>query len=357
MKKGILLITLISIFCLPFPGHGQYAFFEHKYEYKLSDVLDAAEFVKKENYWEGHSGGKLRGYVFLSDKWTKKLVGYSGKHMETLVGMDTNGIITGVKLLFHSEPIVLIGLKENNYQDFLKQYKGIDIQKDMSVGKEISMDAISGATVTAIVQNAIIFGSAKKVAAQTGMVKFARGTGRKISSAFTAMNWNELLDSGAVKNIRIMSRELGLKQDDIYLDLYFGVINPPSIGKNILGETTYREIMRGLKKGENAIFVVSNGSGSFKGSGFARGGIFDRFNIEQEARLYVFRDTDYRTLTSISAQGSPDIKEGGIFIVTADDFDPVNPFKFNIMLRYRIGSEKEFRSYNSEYRIPDRLLE
>ncbi|HBH62170.1 MAG TPA: hypothetical protein DDX85_10630 [Nitrospiraceae bacterium] len=355
MKKGLLLI--IFIFCLPLTGYGQYSYFEHRYEYKLNDVLDAAKFVQKENYWEGYSDGKLRGYVFLSDKWAKKLVGYSGKHMETLIGMDTNGIITGVKLIFHSEPIVLIGLKENSYQDFLKQYPGNNIQKEMSVGKEISMDAITGATVTAIVQNAIIFESAKKVAAQTGITKSVHKTGQKISETYTPMNWKELLSSGAVKNVRIMSRDLGLEQDDIYLDLYFGVINPPSIGKNVLGETAYTETMKGLKKGETAIFVVSRGSGSFKGSGFARGGIFDRFNIEQEARLNVFRDTDYRILTSISPNGSPDIKEGGIFTVTVDDFDPVNPFTFNVMLRYRVGSEKEFRSYSTEYRIPEKFLE
>jgi len=357
MKRSAMLLILISILLYPVYGYSQYSFFEHKYEYKLNDVLDADEFVKKENYWEGRRDGKLRGYVFLSEKWTKKLVGYAGKHMETLIGMDTNGTITGVKLLFHSEPIVLIGLKESNYLEFLKQYTGNNIQKEMSVGREISMDAITGATVTAIVQNAIIFGSAKKVAAQTGIVKFAHKSGQKISSAFAPMNWKELLDSGAVKNIRIMSKDLGLEQGDMDLDLYFGVINPPSIGKNVLGEKTYTETMKDLKNGETALFVVSKGSGSFKGSGFARGGIFDRFNIEQEARVYVFRDTDYRIITSISPQGSPDIKEGGIFSVTADDFDPVNPFKFNVMLRYRVGSEKKFGSYSTEYRIPERFLE
>ncbi len=357
MKRGVLFILFISILCFSRAGHGQYSFFEHKYKYELDDVLDADDFVDKENYWAGYRDGKLRGYVFLSDRWTKKLVGYSGKHMETLIGMDANGIITGVQLIFHSEPIVLIGLKENNYQEFLKQYPGNNIQKEMSVGKEISMDAITGATVTAIVQNAIIFGSARKVAEQTGMVTFSRDAGRTISGAFAPMNWKELLSSGAVKNIRIMSGDLGLQQDDIYLDLYFGVINPPSTGKNVLGETVYTETMKGLKKGETALFVVSRGSGSFKGSGFARGGIFDRFNIEQEARVNVFRDTDYRILTSISPQGSPDIEEGGIFIVRSDDFDPVNPFKFNIMLRYRVGAEKKFRSYSAEYRIPEMLLE
>lgn len=357
MKKIIPLLILTCFLFLPLRGYSDYSFLEHKYEYEPRDVLDAEDFVEKDNYWEGYADGRLRGYVFLSDRWTKKLVGYSGKHMQTLIGMDTRGIITGVKLIYHSEPIVLIGLKEKNYQRFMEQYPGNNIQKEMSVGREISMDAISGATVTAIVQNAIIFGSARKVAARTGMMEYAHEAALKLSDTFTPMSWDELLGSGAVKNIRITSKELGLKGDGVYMDLYFGVINPPSIGRNILGETAYSETMERLEKGETALFVVSRGEGTFKGSGFARGGIFDRFNIDQESRVHVFRDTDYRILTGIFPQGSPDIKEGGIFTVRAADFDLLRPFKFNVMLRYRLGSEKEFRSYNTEYRIPDRFLE
>jgi len=93
--------------------------FEHRYEYKPEDVLNASRFVEKKGYWEGYRHNKLAGYVFLSKEWTEKLIGYSGKHMETLVGMDTEGFITGVKILFHSEPIVLIGLKEMSYHMFL----------------------------------------------------------------------------------------------------------------------------------------------------------------------------------------------------------------------------------------------
>ena len=155
--KNILLLVLILTVCFPLAAHSdQYKMFEHHYSYKLDDVLQATKFVQKKGYWEGFKDNKLVGYVVISKDWTKKLVGYSGKHLETLIGMDTNGTITGVKLLFHSEPIVLIGIKEDNYLNFIKQYKGKNIKDPVSVGKDISMDAITGATVTAVVQNSII---------------------------------------------------------------------------------------------------------------------------------------------------------------------------------------------------------
>lgn len=357
MKKGI--IIGLVFFCLhPMAAHGdQWRFFERRYSYKMEDVLQADRFVQKKGYWEGYSGNKLVGYVFLSKDWTRKLIGYSGKHMETLIGMDTDGAITGVKIIFHSEPIVLIGLKEENYQKFMKQYPGKNIKENMSVGREISMDAISGATVTAVVHNAIILESARRVASETGMIRLTKEPVRKISGRYTNLTWNEIISSGAVKNLKVTTKELGIEGDDIYLELYFGIVTPPSIGRNILGDNLYKETMGMLKEGESAMVIFSIGKGSFKGSGFARGGVFDRFNIEQDARVYIFTERDYRILTNISAKGAPSIKEGGVFIVRNMDFEPARFFKFNLILPYRIGAKKEFKSFSVEYKIPDRFLE
>ncbi len=314
-------------------------------------------FVKKKGYWEGYRGNEVAGYVFLSKEWTEKLIGYSGKHMETLIGMDKDGVITGVKVLFHSEPIVLIGLKEKNYLEFLKQYPGKNIRQDFAIGKGITLDAVTGATVTAVVQNAIIFRSARKVAYRTGMLEYAKITKRKISKKFTELSWKELLNSGGVKNIRVTSKELGIEGEDIYLDLYFGVVTVPSIGRNVVGDKLFKETIDKLRKGESAIFVVSKGEGSFKGSGFARGGIFERFGIEQQDRGYAFKDRDYSYLTEIRAEDAPSIKEGGLFIIRGDDFQAASPFKFSIVLPYRIGGKKEFKSFSADYKIPERFLE
>jgi len=357
MKRAILLLILVIVFCYPMSGHGQWKMFEHRYEYKPGDVLEASKFVEKKGYWEGYRGDELAGYVILSKEWTEKLIGYSGKHMETLIGMDKEGVITGIKILFHSEPIVLIGLKEKNYLDFLEQYRGKNIRQDLTIGKGITLDAVTGATVTAVVQNAIIFRSARKVASETGMIEYAKGPKRSISQKFTVLTWKELLDSGAVKNIRVTSKELGIEGEDLYLDLYFGVVTIPSVGRNVIGDKLFKETVDKLQKGESSIFVVSKGAGSFKGSGFARGGIFERFNIEQQDRGYAFRDRDYNYLTEIRAEDAPSIKEGGVFIIRGDDFEAASPFKFTVVLPYRTGGKKEFKSFSIDYKIPDRFLE
>lgn len=351
------LFILTSLIFLPSTGYSQWDLFEHRYEYKLDDVLDADRFVQKDGYWEGYREDRLEGYVFLSPEWTAKLLGYSGKHMETLIGMDTNGILTGVRLLFHSEPIVLIGLKEKNYQKFLEQYPGKDIRRDLSLGKGISMDSITGATVTAVIQNAIVLRSARRVASLTGTIEYARGEKRGIKDKYSKLSWKELLDTGAIRNISVSYKELGLEGSGAYIDLFFGVATVPSIGRNILGDRLYNETVGRLDEGESVIFVLSRGEGSFKGSGFARGGVFDRMNMEQEDRVYVFSERDYRILTDVEAEGAPEMREGGLFKVRGDDFDPTNPFKFNFILPYRERAKKEFRYFSSDGKIPDRFLE
>ncbi|KJU81866.1 ferredoxin [Candidatus Magnetobacterium bavaricum] len=360
MKKTTLFLLLAVVFMLSALSVELYAakakFFEHRYEYKLEDVLKADKFVKKYHYWEGYAAGKLIGYVFLSKDWTEKHIGYSGKHMETLIGMDTDGNITGVKLLFHSEPIVLIGLKEDNYQDFLKQYTGKNAITGLTFGNEIKMDAITGATVTAAVQNTIIAESAKKVAGVVGMTKRTQASGRRLSVKFEPLTWKDLVEAGAVKNILIMSDELGIEGKDAYLDLDIALVPPPSVGKNALGERFYNEIIESLKPGESAVFIVTRGAGSFKGSGFARGGVFERFSIEQGTHIYNFTDKDYRILTELAPKDAPAIKEGGVFIIRGKDFDPSAPFKFKLMLPYRVDTKKKFKAAEIEYKLPERFF-
>jgi NosR/NirI family nitrous oxide reductase transcriptional regulator len=358
MKKIVAsFILFLTLLLVSNSLSGSFDFFAQRYDYKPNDVLDATRFVKKGGYWEGYNEDRLIGFVIMSDKWTKKLVGYSGKHMETLIGIDTKGIITGVKVLFHSEPIVLIGLKEKNYQKFMGQYIGKNINESLTVGNGISIDAVSGATVTAVVQNAIILRSAKKAAEKAGIFKFAKGTQRKIKQEFSRLSWKELLTSGAVRNITVTAKELGQEGENDYLDLYFGLLTVPSIGGNVVGEDFYKSTMASLERNDLALFIFARGEGSFKGSGFARGGVFDRFNLEQDDRVYIFRDRDYQILNDIKAEGAPEIKEGGLFIIKGNEFDQGSPFKFNLILPYRVNVKKEFKSYRVDYQIPDRFLE
>ena len=48
--------------------------------------------------------------------------------------------------------------------------------------------------------------------------------------------------------------------------------------------------------------------------------------------MCVFRDKDYRILLQIQAEGAPQMKEGGLFIIRGKDFKETRPFTFSAVL-------------------------
>jgi NosR/NirI family nitrous oxide reductase transcriptional regulator len=96
---------------------------------------------------------ELLGYVYLNSDITGA-VGYSGKPMHMLVGINTDGAITGFKLVEHKEPIVLVGVPEKRVVEALNKLIGARIGP-ISAGKERSPqpDIVSGGTVTVLVMD------------------------------------------------------------------------------------------------------------------------------------------------------------------------------------------------------------
>jgi NosR/NirI family nitrous oxide reductase transcriptional regulator len=115
----------------------------------------------------------LIGYLFLTDQ-VLPIPGYSGKPITTLVGLDAHGVITGVKILRHQEPILAVGVRPEHLQRFIDQFIGISAAQRVQVGGKregyVSIDAISGATITTMVLNAAITRSAHLVAESRGLL-------------------------------------------------------------------------------------------------------------------------------------------------------------------------------------------
>src|SRR5690606_20857436 len=56
-------------------------------------------------------GDQLVGYAYLNSQYVNT-TGYSSKPIHIMVGLDTTGTIVGIRLVEHSEPIVLVGISE-----------------------------------------------------------------------------------------------------------------------------------------------------------------------------------------------------------------------------------------------------
>lgn len=360
MKRFFILATVLSFLC-----HAVvYGFVEKRFPYKLEDVLKASRFVRKQGYWEGYNNrNELVGYVMLSNDWTQHLVGYSSKPLNTLIGMDTKGNITGIRIVSYWEPIFMIGIKDSDYHKFLQQYVGRNINDPITVGKEITMDAITGATVTAVVQNATVLGTTRSMAALAGITqkaerKVAKRVG-EVSEKYEPLSWNDMFTTGALKSITITTKDLGMKGEEaIFLELNAGIITPPSIGKNLLGEKFYKDIMNEIKDGESALFICAT-RGSFKGVGFAYGGIFGTINVEQDGKIFVFTTDEYENVTNLYVKGAPPVSEMGVFIIRSkykEIFDQTRPFKLHITLPYYVGGKKTYKTFTMDYQLPKRFV-
>jgi NosR/NirI family nitrous oxide reductase transcriptional regulator len=315
--------------------------------------------------YDGH-GDKRRlvGYVFLSTD-VVDIPGYSGKPLVTLVGMDTSGHITGAQVLKHSEPILLVGIPEDALSKFIHQFVGRLASERLHLGKAHdgdngAIDAISGATVTVLAENQTIMQGAYAIAREVGIVKAQPRPAAKLAPFHAAMSWKQLVDEGAVARLTVHPSELGLPATgEPYIDMYFGDLVAPDVGRSILGAANYARLMADLAPGEHAIFVAANGTGSFKGSAFVRGGIFDRIHLRQDHDTFTFRDTDYRNLYGIEAAGAPALRESGIFIVHDHAFSAAYPWRL-VFLGNRVdraSGAKTFVNFEREYWLPARMLD
>jgi NosR/NirI family transcriptional regulator, nitrous oxide reductase regulator len=318
-----------------------------------------------EAYHDEHGQQKLLGYAFLSTDIVD-IPAYSGKPVVTLIGMDVVGKIVGIKVLRHSEPILLVGIPEGELTKFIKQFVGkrawdkVEIGKARTEGGYIGIDAISGATVTVIAENHAVMRCAYEIAKQVGIIKAVPRPQAKFAPVSEKLGWDALVSEGSIQHLTVTAEDVGLVgASQPYMDLYFGYLNAPNIGRNILGERNYERMMADLKPNEHAIFIVANGTASFKGSGFVRGGIYDRVQVAQDMDTFTFRDTDYRNLYSIEAAGAPEFRESAIFIIRSSSFSAAYPWNL-VFLGNKMDKQtgaKTFANFDREYWLDSRYLE
>jgi hypothetical protein len=118
------------------------------------------------------AGGRTIGYVFLTDD-VVRIPAYSGHPINSLVGFDLGGRIRGVAVVGHEEPILAIGVSEEDLRAFSAQYRGKSVFDRIAVGAgrpgHVAIDTISGATITVMVQNQTLTQAARRVAESRGL--------------------------------------------------------------------------------------------------------------------------------------------------------------------------------------------
>ncbi len=326
-------------------------------------------------------GSERVGWVFLTSDFVST-TGYSGKPIHTLVGVDQNAVITGVRLVKHSEPIVLIGIPESKIRALTEGYAGLDLKTEAEKGGSAhELDIISGATVTIMVIDDSIVRSGLKVARALGLGGLApeiadTGPQKEIDTEKQeVLDWMTLTGDGSVRRLsldvaqineafsaqgdpRAVARPEPGPDTDTFIDLYMALADVPSIGLSLLGEAEYGNLKKRLKEGEHALLVMGRGRYSFKGSGYVRGGIFDRIQMIQHDISARFFDKQQSRVGEIAAEGAPAFTEMDLFIIPADiGFDPARDFRLQLLVQRAVGAiDKVFLTFDLGYQLPDGYL-
>lgn len=326
-------------------------------------------------------GDEKVGYIFLNTD-VVNATGYSGKPIHILVALDLDGRIQNAKLVKHSEPIVLIGIPEKRIVEFMSRYAGISVKEIIENKDNIqTVDMISGATVTILVIEDSIFRASLKVARSLGLAGLKKTASkpkikRTIKTDMTGQaDWETLLGDGAVRKWRLSVGEVNEAfveagntkaiekpepgpDTDPFIDLYVAPANVPFIGESLLGTAEYKHLAGRLKPGQSAFLIFANGRYSFKGSGYVRGGLFERFQIIQNEGSLRFRDKEHKRIGEILADGAPKFTEIGLFVLPEDaEFDSTEPWRIQLLVHRAIGPiKKTFINFETGYQLPDKFV-
>lgn len=328
------------------------------------------------------AGEQRLGYIFLNTDFSDA-VGYSSKPIHVLVGIDLEGRVTGSALVEHHEPIVLIGIPERRILEFLTQFVGLDATEAVRGDAYAGIDMVSGATVTVLVINDSITRAARRVARRLGLGGLEpRSAGpataeRQVDWEQTPeeRSWEALLEEGAVARLRLSVADVNRRfaesgdaeaarrpepgpQDAAFIDLYAALVSVPTIGRSLLGEREYRNLRERLEPGQHALLVAGRGRYSFKGSGYVRGGIFDRIEVIQDSGSVRFHDYQHTRLGEVAAPGAPEFDEVSLFRIPADsEFAAAEPWQLALLVQRATGAlSKAFTAFQLNYQLPERYL-
>ena len=326
---------------------------------------------------EALTGDTPVGHVFLTTDIVNT-AGYSGKPIDVVVGLDLEGTIVGAELVEHHEPIVLVGIPESKMIDYMAAFIGYNpiTAAQQDGGGSPDVDIVSGATVTVLVIGDSLTRAAGRVARRllAGSEQPAPPSDKRLvdNAAGTPADWETLLGNGAVRRLQLsvgevteafrragaekaVKRPESKAPEDVFIDLHVALVSQPAIGKSLLGEAGFARLAERLAPDQAAILVMGEGRYSFKGSGYVRGGVFDRIEVAQDSETIRFRDKEHERIGAVEAAGAPAFREIALFLMPADaEFQPAETWTLRLLATRSTGAlTKAFHSFALDYRLPD----
>src|SRR5215831_2292633 len=304
-------------------------------------------------------GDRQLGYLFST--WdVVQSKGFSSRPLILLVGVDLTAHITAVRLVHHTEPIGILGIKDELFHRFVDNYKGHDLSEGVDIVSELSssvlgpgrfsqrsapgssdavkVDAVSRATTSSVLMSDAIVRGGRIVARSRGILVAPKASTALDIDRFAPADWTQLETAGAISHLHVGYGELRDKltakallkigdpsaaPSDSFIDLYAALVTPAGIGINVLGETWYAQYTAGRGINEQMILIAANSPYSFLGPDWEHADLIGPIQLVQGERTIRLSPKQIKTLPFLHAKNAPDLSERAlVFFKDKGDFDP-----------------------------------
>lgn len=229
---------------------------------------------------------ELIGYLFETPDYPPEEIGYSAP-IEVLVGMDLEGTLTGIEVLYYRESYKSIRGDFLNTERFPNQFEGMSVSDGFRVGRDL--DGVSRATITSWATSRGIRNAARAVAqnylTDSEFVASVNGSEAALN-ILQEQSWNEMKESGLVKEFPILLGDL------TQLNLTLAFMGNEALGELLVGPDDYsraeREASNRVQDGSMLLVGIDgNASTPFRQERLAIMQGDDVYNIERRRFVYV----------------------------------------------------------------------
>ncbi|MDB2484349.1 4Fe-4S binding protein [Gammaproteobacteria bacterium] len=284
------LLALMS-YCFAHATFGQAAQIS---EEQLLAVLPQAErFSTKQGeppvyigYASSAEDAEIVGYAFETTDFEPQEIGYSAP-IEVLVGIDLEGELAGIEILFYRESYKSIRGDFLNSERFPNQFAGKSVADGFRVGRDI--DGVSRATISSWAVSRGIRNSAREVAsAYLGEAAiFANASVEdQALSLLAPLSWEGLIDDGLVKPWPVSL------EDGSQIELTVAFMGNEKLGEMLVGSEDYSRAEREASNRVNAgtlllIGIAGNASSPFRQENLALQQGEWTYQVERRRFVYV----------------------------------------------------------------------
>jgi ferredoxin len=174
------------------------------------------------------------GFAFVTSDLPPEVRGYSAP-IAVLVGMDLQGVLTGIQILGYRESLMESRGDFLNSGSYLLQFPGKHVVEPFRVRTDI--DGISGATITVDAMSRGIRNAARRVAAaylnRPPPGAESRYIGTIEPEVLEGLLWAEMVDQELAVQVSVADGPIQMAMSIVYL-------SSPSVGHMLVGETNFR---------------------------------------------------------------------------------------------------------------------